>query len=162
MIYWYKNLMSYIYSWFERKINAPYILGFSRVQIACLNWDWHIQSLPIRVSLFQIIFTLDNNVYKPLFFKERKFFYISQKNSVLTSFRLSFREFMKILPNTSIYESILIKIYVNADIMNTQIFNLIKYDLNGNWRSQNVTFMFILTLTYVLIDNFLSLFSLYV
>ena len=79
---------------------------------------------------------------------------------VFTPFCLSFREFMKILPKTFIYESILIKIYVNADIMNTQIFHLIKYDLNDNWRSQNVTFMFILTLTYVLMDNFLSLFVL--
>ena len=42
--------------------------------------------------------------------------------------------------------------------MNMQIFHLIKYDLNDHWRSQNVTFMFILTLTYVLIDNFLSLY----
>ena len=36
------------------------------------------------------------------------------------------------------------------------IFYLIKYHLNGHWRSQKVTF--ILTLTYVLMDNFLSLF----
>jgi hypothetical protein len=42
--------------------------------------------------------------------------------------------------------------------MNTQIFQPFKYDLNGDWRSQKVTFMFILTLTYVLMDNFLSLF----
>ena len=34
-----------------------------------------------------------------------------------------------------------------------QIFNLIKYDLNGYWRSQKVTFMFILTLTFVLMDK---------
>ena len=80
------------------------------------------------------------------------------KNSVFTSFRLSLGEFKKILPNTFFYESILIKIYINANIMNTQIFHLIKYDLNGHWRSQKVTFMFILTLTYVLMDNFLSLF----
>ena len=53
----------------------------------------------------------------------KKFFYVSQKNSVFPSV------FMKILPNTSIYESILIKkISVNADIMNTQTFHLIKYD----------------------------------
>ena len=44
--------------------------------------------------------------------------------------------------------------------MNTQIFYLIKYDLNGHLRSQKVTFMFILTLTYVLMDNFLYLFLL--
>ena len=38
--------------------------------------------------------------------------------------------------------------------LNTQIFHLIKYDLNGHSRSQNVTFMFIITLTYVLMDNY--------
>ena len=67
---------------------------------------------------------------------------------------MSIREFKKILPNTFIYESIAIKVYRNANIMNTQIFHFIKYDFNGHWRSQNVTFMFILTLTYVLMDNF--------
>ena len=46
--------------------------------------------------------------------------------------RLSLREFKKSLPNTFIYESILMKIYVNANNMNTQIFHLIKYDLNGH------------------------------
>ena len=35
----------------------------------------------------------------------------------------SLREFKKILPNTFIYESILIKIYMNTNIMNTQIFH---------------------------------------
>ena len=35
---------------------------------------------------------------------------------------LSFWEFKKILPNTHIYESILIKNDMNANIMNTQIF----------------------------------------
>ena len=71
---------------------------------------------------------------------------------------LSIREFKKILHNTFIYESILIKMYMNSKIKNTQIFYLIKYDLNGHWRSQKVTFMFILILTYVLMDNLLSLF----
>ena len=43
-----------------------------------------------------------------------------------------FWEFKKILPKTFFYESIFIKIHMNADIMNTQIFYLIKYHLNGN------------------------------
>ena len=43
----------------------------------------------------------------------------------------SFREFKKILPNTFIYESILLKIYMNT-FMNTQIFYLNKYDLKGH------------------------------
>ena len=39
------------------------------------------------------------------------------------SLRHSLREFKKILPKTFIYESILIKIYMNTNIMNTQIFH---------------------------------------
>ena len=65
----------------------------------------------------------------------------------VTNGHLSFRELEKILPNTFIYESILIKIYIILTLW------IRKY-----WRSQKVTFMFILTLTYVLMDNFLSLF----
>ena len=48
------------------------------------------------------------------------------------SFCLSLREFKKILPNTFIYESILINIYMNTNIMNTQIFYFNKYDLKGH------------------------------
>ena len=48
------------------------------------------------------------------------------------SFRLSLREFKKIVPNTFIYESILINIYMNAKIMNTQKVHFIKYELNGH------------------------------
>ena len=44
---------------------------------------------------------------------------------------VSLREFKKI-PITCIYESILIKIYMNTNIMNTQIFHLKKYDLKGH------------------------------
>ena len=36
-----------------------------------------------------------------------------------------FREFEKILPNTFIYESILVKIYMNTNNMNTQILKVI-------------------------------------
>ena len=50
--------------------------------------------------------------------------------SVFMSFRLSLREFKKILPNTFIYESILIEIYMNTKLMNTQIFYLNKYDID--------------------------------
>ena len=51
---------------------------------------------------------------------------------VFPSFRHSLREFKKILSNTFIYESILIKNYMNSNIMNTQIFNFNKYDLKGH------------------------------
>ena len=37
--------------------------------------------------------------------------------------------------NAFIYESILIKIYMNTNIMNTQIFYSNKYDLKGHRRS---------------------------
>ena len=36
------------------------------------------------------------------------------------------------LPKTYIYESIWIKMYMNANIMNTKIFYLNKYDLKGH------------------------------
>ena len=36
------------------------------------------------------------------------------------------------LPKTFIYELILMKIYVNANILNTQIFHKNKYDLKGH------------------------------
>ena len=45
---------------------------------------------------------------------------------------LSLKDLMKILQNTVIYESILIKIYMIANIMITQICHLIKYDLKGH------------------------------
>ena len=46
--------------------------------------------------------------------------------------RLSFqREFKKLLPNTFIYESILLKIHMNANIMDMQLFNILKYNIKG-------------------------------
>ena len=36
------------------------------------------------------------------------------------------------LPNTYIYESILIEIYMNANIMNKQIFHFNKYNFKGH------------------------------
>ena len=44
------------------------------------------------------------------------------------------------LLNTLIYESIFIKIYMNANIINTQIFHLNKYDLKGHKSSSNFVF----------------------
>ena len=62
--------------------------------------------------------------------------------SVFMSLRLyvfpSFREFKKILPNTFIYKSILIIIYMNTNIIKTKIFHINKYDLKGHLRSQKV------------------------
>jgi hypothetical protein len=87
-------------------------------------------------------------------YKERKFFYISQKNFVFTSVR-EFKK-KKILAHS--FMNWCWKNYINANLMNTQIFHLIRYDLKGHWRSKKVNFMFILILTYVLLDNFLSLF----
>ena len=47
------------------------------------------------------------------------------------SIRLSFQEFKKILHNTFIWIGFDKKKYMNANIMNTQIFYFFKYDLNG-------------------------------
>ena len=70
-------------------------------------------------------------VYKVLLHLTKKL-----RLSVFPSLRVyvlpSVREFKKILPNTFIYESILIKIYMNTNIMNTQIFHFKKYDLKGH------------------------------
>ena len=79
------------------------------------------------------------------------YYFISQKTP---SLRLSLREFQKNLSNICIYKSIFIKFYVNANIINTQIVYLIKYDLKGHLGSQNSTFIFILSLTCDLMDNF--------
>ena len=45
---------------------------------------------------------------------------------------MSLWEFKKILPNTFIYESILMKVYMKSNIMNMQILNLFKYEFNGH------------------------------
>ena len=50
--------------------------------------------------------------------KLRLYVFTSFRLYIFTSLRLSLREFKKSLPNIFIYESILIKIYVNANIMN--------------------------------------------
>ena len=52
--------------------------------------------------------------------KLRVYVLTSFRLSVFPSFRLSLRDFKKILPTTFIYESILIKLYVNTNVMNTQ------------------------------------------
>ena len=41
------------------------------------------------------------------------------------------RDFSFYLSSTFIYEPILIKLYMNANIMNMQIFHFCKYDLKG-------------------------------
>ena len=53
----------------------------------------------------------------------------------VTKGHLSFREFMKILPNTFIYKAILIKIYINANIMNTHFFSITSTVIEGHKRS---------------------------
>ena len=39
----------------------------------------------------------------------------------------------------------MIQIYMYANIMNMQIFHLIKYDLKGNWMSKKLNFIFVLS-----------------
>ena len=104
------------------------------------------------------------------------------------------QDFSFFLSNTFVYEPILLKLFMNANIVKMQIFHKIKSDLRGHSRSQIMTFLiknwpFLLfmlllidwlnaadhyeitkfdlykddtclffTSTYVLMDNFLSLF----
>ena len=67
------------------------------------------------------------------------------------------RDFSFFLSNTFIYEPILLKLSMNANIVKMQIFHKIKYDLRGHLRLFD-DICLVLTLTYVLMDNFLSLF----
>ena len=46
-----------------------------------------------------------------------------------------------ILPSTFIYEPILMKLSMNANIVKEQIFHKIMYGLKSHWRSHKVTFM---------------------
>ena len=52
------------------------------------------------------------------------------------------RDFSFFLYSIFVYEPILIKISMNANIMKMQNFLNIKYDLKGHWRSQKVFFVF--------------------
>ena len=150
--------------------------------ICMFQWVWFVVSDPSHLNSWIRIF---------------KFFYITLKNSGTPWFR----DFSFILSSTFVYEPIMLKISMNANIVKTQIFYKFKYDLKGhsrlqtmtflfkkstfvidwlkkkidmnaninmqifhlirhdNWRSQKVTFMFILILTYVRMDNFLFLFG---
>ena len=82
-------------------------------------------SYSIYFNLIVLILMFIKNVSSSTYHKKTP----SLRLSVL---RLSLPEFKKILLNTFIYESILIKIYINTNIMNTQIFHLKKYDLKGH------------------------------
>ena len=111
------------------------------------------------------------------------------------------RNFSFFLSNTFVYEPILLKLSMNANIVKMLIFHEIKYDLRGHSRSQIMTFLIknspfllfmllidwrnkcrwtlwknkvwliqrrhlpcfvVLTLTYVLMDKFLSLFFFFI
>ena len=62
------------------------------------------------------------------------------------------------LSSTFIYELILIKMYMNAIIMNTQIFYQNKYDLKGQWRSQKFTLHLVLSSPlFLLLSLYISL-----
>jgi hypothetical protein len=73
-------------------------------------------------------------------FKERKFFYISRKK-LRDSVIPGLRDFSFFLSNTFVYDPILFKLSMNANIVKMQIFHKIKYDLRGHSRSQILTFL---------------------
>ena len=80
------------------------------------------------------VFVLVKTVLLSFFYILRtlKFFYISQKNSV---FNVCLYGNLRKVFLTHSFMIDFDKIYVNYNIMNKQIFNLIKYDLNSHWRS---------------------------
>ena len=97
-------------------------------------------------------FTINSKVISSVFSREmiqlsRKFFYISQKTS--PSLRLSvfptlrhYDILRKNLPSTFIYELILMKIYMNANIVKMQIVYIMMYGLRGHWKHHKVVFLF--------------------
>ena len=134
----------------------------------------------------------------PSLLRTKVLLYLTKKlqDSRIPSFRDSvIPGFSFFLSNTFIYEPILLKLSMNANIVKMQIFHKIKSDLRGHSRSQIMIlmiknspfllFMLLLidwlnaadhyeitkfdlykdaiclffTLTYILMDNFLSLFS---
>ena len=63
---------------------------------------------------------------------------------------LKLRDFSFLLSSTLIYEAILIKIYINADIMKTHIFHKMKHDLKGHIRSsKNFKIIFFCDILFV-------------
>ena len=52
-----------------------------------------------------------------------------------------FRDFSFLLSNTFVYELILLKLSMNANIAKMQIFHKFKYDLRGHSRAQIMTFL---------------------
>ena len=74
------------------------------------------------------LFTEQENIFLVIF---------SLKNSVTPGFR----DFSFLLSNTFVYEQILLKLSVNANIVKLQIFHKIKYVLRDHSRSQIMTFL---------------------
>ena len=97
--------------------------------VSCKNHNKTITRFTCSSGIFFFIKNVSSSTTHK---KLRLYVFPSLRLYVFTSFRLSFREFKKILPNTFIYESILIKIYMNTNIIYTQIFHLDKYDLKGH------------------------------
>ena len=90
-----------------------------------------LRSFMFNSAAFIVIFQIDHLLSSGnIFFIKNVSSSIShkQKNSVFPKFR----DLKKILTSTFIYEPILIQIYMNANIMKTQIFHFIKYDLKGH------------------------------
>ena len=67
-----------------------------------------------------------------LYLKTEVFLYLTKNPFLCLSVFPILRKFKKSFPSTFIYELILMKTDMNANIMNTQILHLIKYDLRGH------------------------------
>ena len=72
-----------------------------------------------------LTFTFISSFLKPHTYQVRKSLYISQKNRLSTF--LSLRAFSLLISSTFIHYLILMEIYMNANIMKTQISQFIKY-----------------------------------
>jgi hypothetical protein len=106
------------------------------------RWDqWIYLNLELRLSKLNY-FYIETSSFIKLGKNKRLFFKNINSSTSQKKLRLyvfpSLWHFKKILPNTFISESILIKIYMNTNVMNTQIFYFNKYDLKCHRRSQKI------------------------
>ena len=89
----------------------------------------------------------NNYVAIQSFIKNEGLLYLTKKlrDSVIPTFRHSvilwLRDFSFFLSNIFVFEPILLKLSMNANIVKMQSFYKIKYDLRGHSRSQKMTFL---------------------
>ena len=132
----YSKYLSYPLPFYATLINNPFLDLMVSANHDKVDGHWPIGELYYNISFYLQHRYLKFSSCLSILLRTLVLLHLEKK--LRLSVFTSVREFKKILPNTFIYESILIKIYMNTNIINTQIFHLDKYDLKGHWKSQKV------------------------